>query len=432
MMSSPVKVLSLSLLAALVAAPVVAPAQAQSPPASPPAADAGDTDVVEVGGATRTLPKVLFLPLDSASQATARELARLVALTGLYATNTLAPGSPIAGAAVRVGLTTRDRSQTVEVRTTTGQGEEHRRILSFEEPTRDIDSARLADAIVADLTGERSHLSGQLIHVDASQPGERRVRVMLASGKPVRDVSPAGLFARGADTYPGGAVHYAGGRQGEPLRLYREGQAQPVKVTPEGYVQAVAFALDGRAAVVAGDQGNTGLWTGFLGGTMQRVHADAEMVISPSFGPTGQLAYATGPSAGPLRVVVDGKPVSQAGVWASSPSFCGGPTAAGDKAAPARLAYMVKQGTNWGVMLADLTSGGVQGFGSGMFPICSPDGRSIAVSRPARGKNKGAVWIVGSGGLGANVAREGEMGGGRWMPGPPLPPEGLAKRIGMW
>ncbi len=414
------KVLAVSLLAALAAAPALAQ---PAPPAAPaPPANDSDDDVVEVGGAVRSLPRVVFAPLDAASQPTAQELGRLVGLTGLYATSILAPGTATSGAAVRVGVTGGTGAQTVEVRTITGQGQEHRRVLTIEDAARTLDQARLADAIVADLSGERSHLSGQIIHVDASKPGERRVRVMLGSGAPVRDVSPSGLLARGADTYPGGAVHYAGGRTGEPLKLYREGQAQPVSVQLDGYIQAVAFALDGKAAIVAGERANTGLWTGFLGGTMQRVHADAEVVISPSFGPSGQLAYAAGPSAGPLRVMVDGKAVSAAGVWASAPSFCGAPVKPGE-AAPARLAYMVKQGSSWGVMLTDLTSGATQGFGSGMFPICSPDGRTVAVSRAGRGAKTG-VWLLGSGGLGAHVARQGEMVGGRWMPGPPLPPEG--------
>ncbi len=47
---------------------------------------------------------------------------------------------------------------------------------------------------------------------------------------------------------------------GEPLRIHAEGQPGPLPVRVAGFLQAVAFAPDGRAAVIAGDTSPRMIW----------------------------------------------------------------------------------------------------------------------------------------------------------------------------
>lgn len=411
----------LALAAALPAAALIALLPSRSAAQS---TGAEPDDVVEVGGAVRSLPRVQFVPVDEASVTATKELARLVSLTGLYTTATLAPNTPAGGLVVKVLVATDSLGPRIEASTTTtAQGSPKRRILQPNEKTLDLDNARLADAIVADLSGERSHLSGTLLFVDASTPGERRVKAMLGSGAQIRDISPEGMLARGADTHPGGTVYFAAARQGEPMQLHAEGKADPIALKVTGFVQSVAFSPEGQAAIVAGEREGGALYLGLLGARMARVDTGAGIAIGPTFGPSGQLAYAAGPADGPLRIFVDRQPVSPAGAWASAPSFCSRAASKGESAKP-RIAYMLKQGNSWSTVVTELSGGGSFTVGSGSYPACSPDGRTIALGRTARGRNPAGVYLLGTDGIAASRVKQGEIGGLRWTAGPPLPPEG--------
>jgi TolB protein len=413
---------ALPALAAALAAAV--PSFAQPRPTAPrpgpaPAAPAGDGDgepVVDVDGMVRSLPRASVVPVDASAEAAAREMAKLVALPGLVATSVLRPGSPAGGLVVRVASAREGDGERIEATSSRGDGTPHRRaVVIGRGGNRPLETARLADAVIADLTGERSHLSGTMIFTDASVVGERRVRVMLGSGAPLRDASPAGVLARGADVGPGGVVYYAAAKPGDMLQVYAEGKAAPVAVRVPGFLQTVSFSPDRlRAAVIAGATEGGTLYRGLLEGSMERIETGPGVALGPSFGPNGELAWAAGPAPGPLRVYVDGKPVTPPGMWASAPSFC-------PKAGKRRVAYMVKQGGSWSVSIANLDGGGVTVVGEGAYPVCSPDGRSIAL---VRGGKNGGVLITGEDGIAANRVRAGDASGLRWAPGPSLPPEG--------
>ena len=389
-------------------------ARAGDPPAAPRSDP--EVDVVEVGGAVRSLPRVTLVPADAGAVAETKELARLVAATGLFAATTLAPGASTAGLVVRVSSSADGEKRRLEAVTTDAKDRVHRRAVSYGASTRALDVARLADAVLADLSGERSHLSGTLLFVDAKTPGERRVRVMLGSGAPLRDASHEGVLARGADVGPGGVVHWAAAAPGEPLRIFAEGRAEPLAVKVPGYLQSVAFAPDGRAAVIAGDGDGGSLWVGFLEGTMKKRELGPGIALHPAFSSSGGLAYAAGPPTGPLAVYVDGKRVSGGGEWATAPSFC-------PESGKARIAYMVKGGDAWTTVIREL-GGDAHVVGPGAHPACSPDGRTVAIARPRRGNDAGGVWLIGEDGIAAHRVHEGEVVDLRWAPGPSLPPEG--------
>lgn len=384
-------------------------------PASVSVADP-DVDVVEVGGAVRSLPRVAVVPADAASVASARELARLVSSTGLFAAVPAAPGASVGGLSVRVTAAPDGGSQRVEAVTNDAKDRPHRRMVSYGSSTQAIDVARLADAIVADLSGERSHLSGTVVFVDAATPGERRVRVMLGSGAPVRDASPAGVLARGADVGPGGVVHWAAAALGEPLRIFAEGRPDPLAVKVPGFLQSVAFAPDGRAAVIAGEGQGGAMFVGFLEGTMRKVELGPGVALHPTFSSTGKMAFAAGPPTGPFSIFVDGKRLTGEGVWATAPAFC-------PREGKERVAYMIRGGDGFQTMVREL-DGAAHVVGNGAHPACSPDGRTLAVSRGRHGKDPGGVWLIGDDGIAAHRVHEGEVVDLRWAPGPSLPPEG--------
>lgn len=380
-------------------------------PPAPPAGGGDDVDVVEVGGAVRSLPRVQIVPADAGSVTDANEVGKLVALTALFTAGVRKPGDAAAGLVIRVTTS----SGHIEAITTKTDGVAHRREVSPSASSRALDLARLVDGAIQDLTGTRSHLSGTLLFTDASKPGERVVRVMLASGTPIRDASPAGVLARGADIGPGGVVHFAAAAEGQLMKVFKEGQAQPIAVKVPGAVQSVAFSRDGlKSAVIVGNPEGGALWTGLLEGTMTFKDTGPGIAIGPAFGENGEMAWAAGPAQGPLRVFVDGKPVSPAGAWATMPSFC---NAAGKR----RVAFAIKSGSASTVEVVDLDGGGGHTVATGSFPACSPDGRTIAVSRG--GKTPG-VFMIGDDGIASVKLKDGEAAGLKWLPGPSLPPEG--------
>lgn len=378
-------------------------------------AQAAPDDVVEVDASLRSLPRVTIVPVDARAVALAGELAKLVSTTALFDAVVVAPGTSTAGRVVRVAA----EGDGHAVATTTGTDNvDHRRMVAATGPGRALQLARLADGVLLDLTGERSHLSGTLLYVDASTPGERRVRVMLGSGAPVRDASPGGLLARGPDVGPGGVVHYAAAAPGEPLRIFAEGKPDALAVKVPGFLQSVSFSPDGRRVAVVSGAGEGGsLFVGLLEGTMTQVATGPGIALAPSFGPGGELAWAAGPATGPLRVFVDGKPISGPGAWASAPSFC-------PAKGKSRLAYMLKNGASWTTVVTELDSGVMHAVGPGAHPACSPDGRTLAVTRPGSGATKGGVFLVGDDGVASRRVHTGEAAFLRWAPGPPVPPEG--------
>jgi len=378
---------------------------------------AGDDAIVEVDGMVRSLPRVVVVPTDEASVPAGQEVAKLISLTGLFTAAAIKPASPAGGLVVRVTTTAEGNGQRVEAVSSKTEGSPHRRSVSMGATNRALEMARLGDAILADLTGERSHLSGTLLYTDAATVGQRRVRTMLATGVALRDISPPDVLAHGADLGPGGVVFFAGARTGEMMQIFAEGRSQPLPVRVSGFLQSVSFSADRlQAAVIAGSQQGGLLYRGLLEGTMTLVNTGPGIALGPVFGPGGELAYATGAPEGPLRVVVDGKPVTPAGMWASAPNFC-------HRANKRRLAYMVKQGRSWSTSIANLEGGGTTSVGPGAFPACSPDGRTLALVRTG-GRDGGGIYLTGEDGIANSRIRAGAASSLRWAPGPSLPPEG--------
>jgi hypothetical protein len=377
---------------------------------------AEEPEVVDVlVDVNRRLPRVWLLPADEASRGDTEALAHVLALAGLYEPVVGKVGQKESGVSVRVKVSPgKAQGQSlIEVVTsdpTSRQKRPLRRLAELITASRGSDLARVADAVVEDLTGERSHLSGGILFTDLATPGKRVVKAALATGDEERTVSPPDGFARGADFGPGGRIYYAMSRPGTPLQLFVEGRSEPWPVKIAEHIEAVAISSDGeQIALVAGSHAGTSIWKGPLLGEPQRVSTE-EIAVQPSFGPGGRLVYAAGAARGPLRVVLGDKTVSPPGVWATSPSFCG----RGDKEA---VAY----GATDGVIRVTQPQGATTPVIHGQSPVCSPDGRAVLFSREGKGAG---LFIVGLAGVSPKRVHSGAGANLRWAPGRPLPPEG--------
>jgi hypothetical protein len=383
-------------------------------PAFAQPADGDGNDIIDVKGELKSLPVVHFVPKDSASQPQTEAVARLVGLVGLYRPKVDAPGTKIGGLVVQVSAGNDNGRTQVQTLTTPLKGKELRRLVSFVPKDQSLDMARLADAVIEDLTGERSHLSGELVFSAVTKPGERHVFRMLASGANAREISPSNMLALGSDFGPGGKVFYAAATRGQPLRIYMEGKSSPLAVKINGHLQSVAFSQDKlKAAVVSGRSGNGKIYIGLLEGTMKPYSTKQAVAYSPSFGPKGELAYLAGPASGPMLVYVDGKRISPGGSWATSPTFCG---------KKRQLAYGIDNGSTVSSLIVDLDTGAVKPTGWGKYPACSPDGRGVAVSRKKRGNQAAGLYMLGQSGLSSKLIRQGTVEHIRWIAGPALPP----------
>lgn len=358
------------------------------------------------------LPTVWFLPTSDSSREEVQALARVVRMAGIFEPMIGRPEQQETGFSVRVRAIKQGDGVQFEANSSRPGGTKHRRLLQIPALSRSLDLARLADAILEDLSGTRSHLSGRILFTDASIAGQRSVRSALAAGGDEQQISPTGAFARGGDFTNQGRVLFAMSTAGEPLRLFSEGDPKPVALTVSGHVQTVAIRKDnGLAALVVGAPQGTTIWLGPLAGPMKRVQ-DGGIAAEPAFGPGGQLAYVAGPTRGPLRVYVDDQPVSPPGLWATSPSFC---------AEKDRLRVLYA-GTDGALRLSTL-SGETSGFTRGIAAACSPDGRTALLVREGKG-DRGGLFLSGlAGGMAVRI-RAGAATGLRWIPGPALPPEG--------
>jgi TolB protein len=375
------------------------------------AADPPDVPVVDVlVDVNRSLPRVWILPADEASKGEAESLAKVLALAGLYAPAVGKVGQKESGLSVEVKSTASADGTSLEALSTQPSKKQTRRLAQIASATRSLDLARLVDAVILDLSGERSHLSGRILFTDTSAPGHRVVRASQATGDNERAISPPDAFARGADFGPGGLVYYAMSRPGLALALFVEGRTEPVPLKVSDHIEMVSISPQAdRMAVVTGARGGSAVWQGPLLGDLTRVSTQ-EMALEPSYGARGQLAYVAGPANGPLRVVVGDRAVSPPGLWASSPSFCA-------HGATDRVAY---GGTDGVIRFTD-PGGATSPVIRGQSPVCSPDGRAILFSREGR---DAGLYIVGLDGISPRKIRGGSGSNLRWAPGGPLPPEG--------
>jgi len=300
-----------------------------------------------------------------------------------------------------------------------------RRELVLYPGSESVMPSTMADAVLEDVLGVRSHMSGRLVLSDASTRGERSVRSIAPDGARGRRISGFGSLARGPDFDHAMRAWFATEDRAGKLQLFMEGQATPVELGVPGYVQSVGFAPNGQHMVLSMGEGATvRTW---LGPSLDQVKvlplADDQTSLSPSVDDQGRVVHAVGPISGPFSVYVDGRRVTSPGVWTAMPSFCS--TLVED-----RVVYMVRAGRSWHVRITSLTNGSTRTVAANaMSPACSPDGRTVAFFSPGLyGKGPGVYLIADFGGV-ARKVWDGQAAGLRWRGGETLPARTI-ERIG--
>lgn len=401
-----------------------APAQAAQP-------DEPEEVIVDVAPSVEQLPVLLIVAKTPADEALASAVRAEVELTGLFTSptpRTLGLGNglpepsrwpPLTTAAVEVGRESRGTAFPMvssETHHRSMKDTVRRRELVEYPGSEAMTVPVLTDAIIEDVLGTRSHMSGRLVMTDASVRGERSVRMLSADGRRGRRISGFGSLARGAD-FRNADIWYAAEDVSGKLQLFKEGQVSPMPLHLPGYVQSVGFSPNGQHIVLSmGEGARVQTWKGQELDQMQRVQLpEGKTSLSPSIDNAGRVVHVVGPEKGPFSVLVDDKAVTPPGVWAAMPSFCS--TIIDD-----RVVYMVRSGRSWDIRITSLRNGASRTVASnGMSPACSPDGRTIAFYSPGQyGKGPG-VYLVGDMGGRAHKIWDGDAAALRWAPGEPLP-----------
>jgi len=286
-----------------------------------------------------------------------------------------------------------------------------------------LNASTLADAILEDVLGVRGHMSGQLTFTDASNSGERTVRVMGPDGQRGRRISGFGALARGSDFGPNGLISYAAEDRSGKLSLFHEGSSTAVALSSSGYLQSVSFSPNGKHVVASIGQGNeVETWVGDSLQALTKLPVTAGFSsLSPSVDDEGQVIHAVGPAKGPFSIHLGDRAITTSGVWAAMPSFC-------STAIEKRIVYMVRNGTHWDIRITSLVNGSTRTVVmGGMSPTCSPDGQTVAFYSPGRGRHGEGIYLASDDGGTARKVWDGQAASLRWRGGEQLPARRVEK-----
>jgi TolB protein len=237
---------------------------------------------------------------------------------------------------------------------------------------------RLSDAVVGALTGKPGAFSSHLAFV-TRQGGGQRIQRGDADGFGIVPFGPEGQVALSPTFGPGDQVYYALSRDMSPFALV-EGEAGTPVAWPvfKGSLMGLAFSADRKVLALTVHNGK---------GTEVLIRTGSGDVTTlpspphahhPVFGPErtaspggSRLAWVAGE---PPRVLVDGKPISPAGIIASSPSFCDSPLGL-------LVVFTLSSGADSAVYATDVQGGNLRRLsqsGKDESPACSSDGRLVA------------------------------------------------------
>jgi TolB protein len=235
------------------------------------------------------------------------------------------------------------------------------------------ESHRAADLVIGALTGTNGGFASRMTFI-LGRGSDRRVYTIDADGHDATAASPAGMTALSPAFGPGGELFYAAaGSRGDPYAVYSAKRGR-IAIPAIGSVYGLAFANDGAKVALSAGMGSN---VGVVAGPDFNHHSPASSVplaVHPAFSPGGELAFA---GEGPYgqRIYMNGRPISPAGLFASSPVVCDHPSGVRVifAATYGRDTRLVATGERGGPV-ARLTSGN----GSDSAPACSPDGRLVA------------------------------------------------------
>lgn len=247
-------------------------------------------------------------------------------------------------------------------------------------------SHRVVDELLGALTGRPGGFASRMVFA-ADGGGFRRAFVLDSDGSDLHAASPSDGSALSPAFGPGGQVYYAYSHALSPFRLAFGLDAVSVPVEVQGSLLGLAFSADrSQMALALMSEGNSAVYVA-TGGQLREV-TRAPFANHPAFGPGGRLAFVAGTPV--QRVYVDQKPISPAGLMASSPAFCDTPQGL-------LVFYTIKVGTGSDVVASSPNGTGLRRYtqqqGENRDPACSPDGRVLALFS-TRGSGQGPGLYV--------------------------------------
>ena len=251
------------------------------------------------------------------------------------------------------------------------------------------ESHRIADALIGALTGTPGGFSSQMTFVYGIGK-QRRIYVMDADGHDPTAMSPTEQLALAPAFGPGQKLYYTASVNKGAFKVREPGVEAPITFKPRGSVYGIGFnqARDEVALAIARGP-NIELFRGPDFDHLKEA-SKADLVMHPSFSPTGKLGYSAAGKWG-QRIYVDDKAVTPSGLNATAPTFCRHPDGI-------RLIYMVWLGENADLVAMGETGGGAyritQGQGRNSYPACSPDGRLVAFFSTRRGGEGPGLYIM--------------------------------------
>ncbi|MBX3128968.1 MAG: PD40 domain-containing protein [Polyangiaceae bacterium] len=243
-----------------------------------------------------------------------------------------------------------------------------------------VTAHRITDALLGALTGRPGGFASHFTF--AGKWGKnRRIFTMDSDGHDLRPFSDANTTSIAPTWGPRQTVFYVESKNYSPFRVltWDGKQSTRVNLPFKTSIYSVSFNKDRtRMAVAVAENAGSSIYVGNADGSGMARVSKTILSTSPSFSPSGKLAWIGGDPKrdGSQRVYVDGKPVSPGGFVAAAPTFC-------DTEDGIRLVYSVAVGGNRQdlVMSDEQGRGNVRlthSMGTNRYPACSPDGRLIA------------------------------------------------------
>lgn len=185
-------------------------------------------------------------------------------------------------------------------------------------------SHRLTDRVLGELTGRDGAFAGRLAVVRRVPGTDPRLYLADVDGRGIEVVTPPSQLVVGTAFDPGGRLFYTASVDNGMIRLYAEGDPEPLKVEPRGSIYGLGFGAKGRVALAIARGPRIEIWRGPELGRLERVR-EGSLDMHPVLAADGRVAY-TAESRGTTRIFMGTKAVTPG--RASSPTWCDHPDGA--------------------------------------------------------------------------------------------------------